>query len=210
VDAAGKKLPRAGRMDPALSGAGNAYLAASPPGFLPKGVVQSQDELVRLLDKAEKEIRVQLLDYSAAYRDKKYYAPVDVALRAAAARGVKVKLMVSHWNQEKPGIDHLKSLAMLPGIEIRLVTIPVAKEGKIPFARVNHSKILAVDDKIAWVGTSNWSGGYLDRLRNLEVVLKDEKMATRLAQLHEQLWGSEYAAKIEPMKEYPRPDKGGE
>jgi len=187
-----------------------AYLVASPPSALPKGVAQSQAELTRLVDKAEKEIRIQLLDYSAAYRDKKYYAPIDNALRAAAARGVKVKLMVSHWNQEKPGIDYLKSLSMLPNIEIRIATIPLAKEGKIPFARVIHSKTMVIDDKIAWVGTSNWSGGYLDRLRSLEIVLKDTKMAARVAQLHEQLWSSEYAAKIEPAKEYPKPDKGAE
>jgi phosphatidylserine/phosphatidylglycerophosphate/cardiolipin synthase-like enzyme len=33
-----------------------------------------------------------------------YYAVIDNALRAAAARGVTVKLMVSNWNTEKPAI----------------------------------------------------------------------------------------------------------
>ncbi len=186
------------------------YLVASPSSALPKGVAQSEAELVRLIGLAIKEVRIQLLEYSAAYRDKKFYSPIDNALRAAAARGVQVKLLVSHWNQEKPGVHYLKSLSMIPNMEVRIATIPLAKEGKIPFARVIHSKSMVIDDKIAWVGTSNWTGGYLDRLRNLELVLKDEKMAARVAQLHEQLWSSEYSAKIDPMKDYPKPEKGGE
>lgn len=187
----------------------SSYLVASPPSLLPDGVIPSEAELVRLIGAAKEEIRVQLLDYSAAYRDKRSYPVIDNALRAAAARGVKVKLMVSHWSTEKPAIDFLKSLSLLRNVEVRIVTIPVAKEGRIPFARVNHSKIMTVDRKIGWVGTSNWSGGYLDKLRNLEVVVKDEKFADRLAQLHEQLWSSEYSVEIDPARDYPKPDKGG-
>lgn len=184
------------------------YLVASPLGLLPSNVVYSQDELLNLLSRAKEEVRVQLLDYSAAYRDKSYYGVIDSALRAAAARGVKVKLLVSHWSTEKPAIDYLKSLAMIPNVEIRIATIPTAKEGKIPFARVNHSKIMAIDHVIGWVGTSNWSGGYLDKLRNLEVVIKDAKFAQRLADLHEQLWSSEYSQKIDVTKDYPKVEKG--
>jgi phosphatidylserine/phosphatidylglycerophosphate/cardiolipin synthase-like enzyme len=121
---------------------------------------------------------------------------------------VKIKLLVSHWNQSKPGIDYLKSLSVLPGVEVKIATIPEAKEGKIPFARVNHSKFMVIDNKIAWVGTSNWTGGYLDKLRNVEIVVKDDKLAQRLAKLHAQLWDSSYAAKIDIAKDYPKPNKG--
>lgn len=186
-----------------------AYLVASPPHFLPKGVAQSEAELVRLIGTAKEEVRVQLLDYYPTYRDKKtYYHPIDTALRTAAVRGVKVKLMVSHWNQDKPYVDYLKSLTFVPNLEVKIATIPEAKEGKIPFARVIHSKTMTIDGKTAWIGTSNWTGGYLDRLRNLEVVLRDEKIAGRVARLHEQLWSSEYAAKVDPAKDYPKPYKG--
>jgi phosphatidylserine/phosphatidylglycerophosphate/cardiolipin synthase-like enzyme len=207
----GKKIPdfRDDHNDGLSAGKRTAYLVASPPNILPKDVIPSEKEIVRLIDGAKSEIRVQALDYSTAHYDKTPYDTIDKALRAAAARGVKVKLMVSHWNTEKPGIDSLKSLSQVPNVEVRIVTIPLSKEGKIPFARVNHSKIMSVDGKIAWVGTSNWSGGYLDRLRNLEVVVKNEKLAARVAQLHEQLWSSPYAAKVDLAKDYPKPDKGG-
>ncbi len=212
----GSGLLEAGKKIPALKKAtklphpGNApvYLTASPAELLPPGVIFSEQELIRLLGNAQEEVRIQLLDYSAYYRNKKYYAPIDTALRTAAARGVKVKLMVSHWNTKKPGVDSLKSLSMLPNIEIRIVTIPVGKDGRIPYARVSHSKIMTIDHKISWVGTSNWSGGYFDQLRNLELVVSDEKFAQRVAALHEQLWSSEYSAKLDATKDYPKPDKG--
>ena len=71
-----------------------------------------------------REVRVQVMDYaplSYAPGRRPFYAVIDNAVRSAVARGVKVKLMVSNWNTEEPAIDHLKSLAMLPGIEIRIV-----------------------------------------------------------------------------------------
>lgn len=131
-------------------------------------------------------------------------------MRAAAQRGVKIKLMVSNWNTEAPAIAYLKSLALLPNVEIRVVTLPKASEGFIPFARVIHSKTMSIDGKVAWVGTSNWAGGYFDLSRNLEVVMRNEQMAQRIAALHQQLWDSPYAAPLDVNKTYPKPSKGKE
>ena len=188
----------------------NAYLVASPAGWNPKGVGDSEKELPALIAEAKKEIHIQLLDYYPLNRDKTYYAVIDNAIRTAQARKVKIKLLVSHWNQSKPGIDHLKSLSMLPGVEIKIATIPQAQEGFIPFARVIHSKYMVIDDGLAWIGTSNWTGGYLNTSRNLELVMRSEKFAKRLVELHEQLWNSSYAEKLDVNKEYAKPNKGGE
>ena len=184
-----------------------AYLVASPRNYLPDGVGDSEAELPRLIEEAKEEIRVQLLDYAPLRRDLSFYPVIDNALRAALARGVKVKLLVSHWNLEKPAVDHLKSLSLLPGIELRFSRLPEAKEGHIPFARVNHSKFMTIDGKLAWVGTSNWSGGYLDKSRNLELVVKDAALARRLNVVHSQLWDAPYTEKLDPMREYEPPVK---
>ena len=64
---------------------------------------------------------------------------------------MKVKLLVSHWNTEEPAIHHLKSLAMLPEVEVRIATLPRASEGFIPFARVIHTKAMTIDGELAWV-----------------------------------------------------------
>lgn len=206
----GKKVPVLNKKSVEASVKDRAILLASPNAFNPKGVADSEAALPKLIGEAKEEIRIQLLDYYPLARDKSFYPVIDNALRAAQARKVKIKLMVSHWNTSKPGIDHLKSLSLLPGIEIKIVTLPESKEGVIPFGRVNHSKIMMIDNKTSWVGTSNWTGGYLDNSRNLELVVRDAKLAARLTALHEQMWSSSYAAPIDLQKDYPKPNKGGE
>lgn len=169
-----------------------AQLVASPAAYNPPGVADSEAVLPALLADAKSEVRIQLLDYAplgyGPDNTRPYYGVIDNAVRAAAGRGVKIKLMVSNWNTDQPGIAYLKSLALLPNVEVRIVTLPVASTGPIPFARVIHSKTMTIDGKLAWVGTSNWAGGYFDKSRNLEVVLRNEKMAQRLGALHEQAW----------------------
>lgn len=188
-----------------------AFLLASPRAWNPPGVGDTQEALPRLLAQAQREVRVQLLDYaplSYASGRRPFYAVIDNAVRAAAARGVKVKLLVSHWNTEEPAIHHLKSLAMLPDVEVRIATLPRAAEGFIPFARVIHTKAMTIDGELAWIGTSNWMGGYFDNSRNLEVVVRDRALAARVAALHEQVWASSYAARLDVMRHYPKPEKG--
>jgi len=73
---------------------------------------------------------------------------------------------------------------------------------------VIHTKTMVIDNQVAWVGTSNWSGGYMDLSRNLEVVMRNEKMAQRVAALHEQAWSSPYAQVLDINKQYPKPAKG--
>ena len=202
------------RAVPATVLAQAAQLVASPAAYNPPGVADSEVALPALLADAKNEVRIQLLDYAplgyGPDNTRPYYGVIDNAVRAAAGRGVKIKLMVSNWNTDQPAIAYLKSLALLPNVEVRIVTLPVASNGPIPFARVIHSKTMTIDGKLAWVGTSNWAGGYFDKSRNLEVVLRNEKMAQRLGALHEQTWSSSYAAPIEIGKDYPKPNKGTE
>ncbi|MGO4611968.1 hypothetical protein AB4142_37090, partial [Variovorax sp. 2RAF20] len=68
---------------------------------------------------------------------------------------------------------------------------------------------MTIDGELAWTGTSNWSGGYFDNSRNLELVLNDDVMAARLDALYEQLWQSRYAAPLRIDADYPAPDPGG-
>ncbi|SDG65592.1 MULTISPECIES: phospholipase D-like domain-containing protein [unclassified Duganella] len=212
-------LTSAGQVAPALNTATtapdiqqNAFLLSSPHQYNPAGVGDSEAGLPALLAQAKSEVRIQLLDYAPLSYGPKgtrpYYAVIDNAVRAAANRGVKIKLMVSNWNLEQPAQVYLKSLAILPNVEIRVVTLPVASTGFIPFARVIHSKTMVIDNQVAWVGTSNWSGGYFDLSRNLEVVMRNEKMAQRLAALQEQTWNSSYAQPLDINKQYPKPAKG--
>ncbi|QGZ41347.1 phosphatidylserine/phosphatidylglycerophosphate/cardiolipin synthase-like enzyme [Pseudoduganella flava] len=207
-------LQQKSTVAPATVLARPAYLLASPAAYNPPGVADSETGLPALLADAKEEVRVQLLDYAplsyGPNGTRPYYAVIDDAVRAAATRGVKIKLMVSNWNLEPLLVPYLKSLAVLPNVEIRVVTLPKASTGFIPFARVIHSKTMVIDGKLAWVGTSNWSGGYFDLSRNLEVVMRNEQMAKRLAALQEQIWSSPYAQPLDINKTYPKPLKASE
>lgn len=185
-----------------------AYLVASPWRLNPDGVGDSEEELVRLLSQAKQEVMIQVMDYYPLNQKRDtYYAVIDNALRAAAVRGVKIKLLVSNWNTGKKEIPFLKSLSLIPNVEIRIVSIPEAKQGFIPFARVIHSKYMIIDRGLLWIGTSNWGGGYLDNSRNLELIFKEPGMIAPAIQLHEQLWGSPYSAPIDVNREYIPPRK---
>lgn len=180
------------------------YLLASPPERLPPGVGCSEDELVQLIGKAKKSLSIQVMKYEPLDHHKRYYAPIETALRSAAARGVRIDLLVSDWNSDAPGIRWLQSLSLVPGVSVRMASLPQAKRGFIPFARVIHSKYMIVDGTTLWIGTSNWQGGYLDESRNLELVLQLPDLAAQAQALFAQLWNSSYAKPLNPTAEYPR------
>ncbi|NTX80214.1 phospholipase [Serratia proteamaculans] len=211
--AADKPVPQLPYQPSTETPQGN-YLVASPRAYNPAGVIDSQVELPRLLATAKERVRVQVMDYAplsyGPEHSRPYYAVIDNALRSAAARGVKVELMVANWNTKKPDIAWLKSLAVVPNVQVKIVTIPPASSGFIPFARVIHSKIMTIDGATAWIGTSNWTGGYLDNSRNLELVLHNPAMSQRVDKLYSQLWDSVYAEPIKLDYDYPAPKPGGE
>ncbi|CAI1032787.1 cardiolipin synthetase [Serratia quinivorans] len=211
--AADKPVPQLPYQPSTETPQGN-YLVASPRAYNPAGVIDSQVELPRLLATAKQRVRVQVMDYTplsyGPEHSRPYYAVIDNALRSAAARGVQVELMVANWNTKKPDIAWLKSLAVVPNVQIKIVTIPPASSGFIPFARVIHSKIMTIDGATAWIGTSNWTGGYLDNSRNLELVLHNPAMSQRVDKLYSQLWDSVYAEPIKLDYDYPAPKPGGE
>ena len=213
--AQGKPVPLLNKKRVPAAIGQSAFLLASPNAYNPPGVGDAESALPALLGEAKDEVLIQLLDYAPlSYgpdRTRPFYPVIDNALRAASARGVKIKLMVSNWNTAEPALAHLKSLSLLPGIEIRIVTIPQASTGFIAFARVIHSKTMVIDGHLAWIGTSNWAGGYMDHSRNLEVVLRSEpnkRIVQRVAALHLQVWDSQHAAALDVQKDYPKPIKG--
>ncbi|MBI4911802.1 MAG: phospholipase [Acidobacteria bacterium] len=177
-------------------------LVASPPHLLPPGVRPALPALLRTLDSAKERIRVQLLTYSPVSGKSRFWPTLDNALRSAAVRGTKVQLMVSDWNTEKPAVDHLKSLSLLPNVEVKIVSIPDDPGGPIPYARVIHSKYMTVDGKLLWLGTSNWAEDYFTESRNVELILKDSDLTAQADRVFERLWNGPFAAAIEPGRNY--------
>lgn len=78
-------------------------------------------------------------------------------------------------------------------------------QAQIPFARVNHNKYM-VTDKVAYIGTSNWSGDYFIDTAGVGLVMadpaeKNQNTSRRtirddLASIFERDWNSKYARNL--------------
>jgi phosphatidylserine/phosphatidylglycerophosphate/cardiolipin synthase-like enzyme len=195
------KLPSLpGRPTPALRP--DVELVASPPFLTPKDIRPAINALVELIGQAKESVRAQLLTYSPVAGQDRFWPVLDNALRAAAVRGVSVRLLVSDWVLGGRALPHLKSLTLIPNIEVKVVAIPEAKEGHIPYARTVHSKYLVVDRTHLVLGTSNWEESYFTDSRNVELIFRDSPMAAQAARIHDRLWSSRYAFALDPAKAY--------
>lgn len=178
--------------------------AFSPQGFLPYEDDWDLPQLVGLIDSAQQRVRVQLLSYYAIARDKSYWAPLENALRQAAARGVQVELVVAHWSKGGSGMAALKALQITKNITVRIATIPAWSGGCVPFGRVVHAKYCVVDGERAWLGTSNWEKSYFHTSRNLGLVMENLTIASQLDLFFERIAGSEYVETVDPCVDYER------
>ena len=181
---------------------------ASPEGLLPAETSWDLPAMLAAIDGATEEVRVQLLSYATTSRDGAYFADLDTALRRAAARGVQVKLLLADWSKRSWSIEPLKSLQVLGNVEVRLVSVPEAEAGFIPFARVVHAKYMVADGTTAWLGTSNWSGDYFHASRNLGLLVEGASFGGALRDFHERTWSSGYVETVDPGKTYTPPRIG--
>jgi len=179
------------------------YPSFSPIGLLPKGFDWEEDEMLKLMKNARKEICVQVMTYSPFDKyDKTFYPVLDNAIRDAACRGVKVKLIFADWSTGKPNIDFIKSLSLIPNVEIKISTIPEYSKGKIDFARVEHCKYMVVDDTFTWIGTGNWEKGYFHTSRNASFIVDSSVINGQMKSIFMKDWTGPYTNFVDVMKEY--------
>lgn len=195
------KLPELpGRATPVIRS--DVELVASPPFLTPRDIRPAIDALVELIGQAKVSVRVQLLTYSPVAGQDCFWPVLDHALRAAAVRGVKVRLLVSDWVLGGRAMPHLKALSLIPNLEVKIASIPEAKEGHIPYARTIHSKYLVVDETHLALGTSNWEESYFTESRNIELIFRDSPLAAQAARIHDRLWNSPYTFALDPVGTY--------
>ncbi|WPB76650.1 phospholipase D-like domain-containing protein [Archangium violaceum] len=183
--------------------------AHSPERYLPDPATWDLPKLVKLIDGAKRSVRVQLLTYKAKGRDGSPFPELEEALKRAAARGVKVELLLADWGKRKGTIEGLQALHAPPGLTVKLVTIPQWSGGFIPFARVVHAKYMVVDGEQAWVGTSNWERDYFTQSRNVGVIVEGEAFANQLERFFQDTWTSPYTTEVDPKAVYTAPNISG-
>ena len=181
-------------------------LVSSPKSALSDPTAFNLDHLLAAIDGAARRVAVQLLAYDTSFRDGRRFTALDDALRRAAARGVAVRLAVSHWQKRHP--EAAQSLARVPGVQVRFITIPEHRSGFIPFARTVHAKYMTVDGRVGWVGSSNWDGDYFHHSRNVGLVAWGPTLAGELETIFERVWTSPYAEAVDPHARYEPPKVG--
>lgn len=177
----------------------------SPTGFLPDPRTYELPRILGLIDGAKRAIHVQVLTYKLKSRDGSAFHDLDDALRRAAARGVKVELLVSDWSKKHGSIEPIQALARVQGIAVRFIDVPAWSGGHVPFARVAHAKYMVVDGERAWIGTSNWEGDYFTRSRNTGLIVEGEAFARRLDGVFHDAFAGKYAEVVDPDRKYEAP-----
>jgi len=185
----------------------SAVLAASPARALPEGIAWDLPLLIELIDSAEKSVNLQLLSYNVSDRQGRLFDDLDRALRRAAARKVKVQIILANWSKVKYKLSWIKSLAAVYRIEVKFSNIPEHSKGFIPYARVEHAKYLTVDGKAAWVGTSNWSRDYFHNSRNISLFFQGQGVAQPLDEFFAKSWESQYTETVDLGADYAPPKR---
>ncbi|XP_030380632.1 phospholipase D3 [Scaptodrosophila lebanonensis] len=191
----------------------NGYISNSPPPLTADGRTHDLDAIIKTIENAMDFVYIAVMDYFPLiiYGPKQRFWPyIDNALREAAVeRGVAIKMLISWWKHSDPSEDNfLRSLQDLSmerkhvDIQVRRFIVPMdPDQARIPFGRVNHNKYM-VTDRIAYIGTSNWSGDYFTDTAGIALVLKDtlasakNSLRQELQNIFERDWNSPYAHKF--------------
>lgn len=192
----------------------NVYLSSSPPSFCAAGRTADLQSILSVMEDAEKFIYIAVMNYLPTMEfshPKRYWADIDTQLRRVAyEKRVKVRLLISCWVSTQPVMfPFLKSLASVHDpkskldIQVRLFVVPASpKQKEIPFARVNHNKYM-VTDKIAYIGTSNWSGDYFVSTAGSALVVNqtasqssEPTVQSQLKAVFERDWNSDYSTPL--------------
>ena len=183
------------------------FPAFSPPSLMPAWLDHEQTQLVRMIDGAQHtlDIQVMTLDAFKDYGPRGWWPALDSALRDAAARGVKVRIIVANWALREPMQAYLKSLALMPGITVKYSALPQAPQGFIPYARVEHCKYAVADGRISMIGTGNWSWSYFNTTVDASLFIAGKGPARTLQAIFERDWHGPYVHTIEPGGHYQPP-----
>lgn len=188
--------------DPAF-GEVTVYPVISPYGYSVQGVSHELDELLRVIDGSMNELNIQIYSYSLRGADSSdKFNTIDSALRAAAGRGVKVRMLIPDWAMRPGKSVAVKDLSTAENFEIRIVSFPLHTTGFIPYSRVDHCKYFTCDSDISWVGSANWERNYFYNSRNISLVIKNKPVNDRLKEVFELVWNSPYSEKVDINREY--------
>lgn len=170
----------------------------SPIGRMPEGFSNEREELVNIINNAKRSLHIQMY----AYNTRDEFTDIDKALRNAAERGVKIKIIFSNWAIRKGATEVIQDLTKVPNIEVKFSAIPEHSTGFIPYARVEHCKYFVADNNISWVSSANWERGYFYGSRNATLVIDNRNVNKALKKIFMTDWNSKYTETVDANKTY--------
>ncbi len=170
----------------------------SPIGRMPEGFSNELEEMLRIINNAKYSLHIQMYNYNT--RDE--FTDIDKALRSAAERGVKVKIIFSNWAIRKGATEVIQGLTKVQNIEVKFSSIPEHSGGFIPYARVEHCKYFIADNNISWVSSANWERGYFYGSRNTTIVIDNKNVNKALKKIFTIDWNSQYTETVDANRTY--------
>ncbi|VVC29656.1 Phospholipase D/Transphosphatidylase,PLD-like domain [Cinara cedri] len=162
----------------------STFISSSPAQLSPSGRTSDLSAILYCINEAKQFIYISVM-YFCPLRiysiEKKFWPDIDNALKSAAInKKITIRILISKWKSVEPFEDiFLTSLAYLNNsfknvtIEVKKFIVPTNSSfDNLPYARVKHDKFM-VTDKIAYVGTSNWSEDYFIKTAGVGIVFKD-------------------------------------
>ena len=100
------------------------------PAFSPRDLLNDPGywdlpQLVAAIDTATSDVSLQALTVKPFSGRGGPLTELTDALERAAARGVQVRVLTSHWNTSSRSIGDLRELSARPGHEVRVIELPV-------------------------------------------------------------------------------------
>ncbi|XP_063168507.1 5'-3' exonuclease PLD3 isoform X2 [Candoia aspera] len=188
------------------------YFSSAPPALCATGRTEDLQSLLSVIEGAQEFVYIAVMSYLPTMEfshPRRFWPAIDDRFRKVAyEKRVRVRLLVGCWRHSKPSMfPFLRSLAALQdnrthySLEVRLFVVPANEtQARIPYARVNHSKFM-VTDKVAYVGTSNWSGDYFLHTAGSALVVEQSQAQAgdrptvrgQLQGIFERDWNSRYS-----------------
>lgn len=177
------------------------WLGASPRSTTPGGIPWDRDLIVERLAAAKHDVVIQTMQYGVRSHGAAD-STLHLALIAAAARGVHVRLVVADWaigGANEPAMHDLAAR----GVEVKISRVPEWSKGYVSFSRVEHCKYMVVDGEWLWIGTSNWEPSYFLTTRNLGLTIHDPALAAQAAAVFRASWEAPTAVVYGPDTKLP-------
>ncbi|XP_070620883.1 5'-3' exonuclease PLD3 [Erythrolamprus reginae] len=191
------------------------YFSSAPPALCATGRTDDLQSLLSIIEGAQEFVYVSVMNYLPTMEfshPRRFWPAIDDHFRRVAyEKRLRLRLLVGCWRHSKADMfPFLRSLAALRdnrthySLEVRLFVVPANEtQAKIPYARVNHSKFM-VTDKVAYIGTSNWSGDYFLHTAGAALVVAQSPagdpgaLREQLRRAFERDWDSAYSRDLDP------------